>query len=389
MTGGLFYTAISLDLLQLWTQDTVVSTVLDENGRIGYFVSPHGLGHASRASAVMGALLDIDPSIEFDIFSTVPSWFFESSLSKPFSYHETLTDIGLVQKTPFEEDVQKTVKRLDDFFPFGQNRIDSIASILLKKNCRLIICDISPMGIAVSRASGIPSVLIENFTWDWLYEAYAASDRGLHSHIEYLKGLFAEVDHHIQTEPVCCYRKADKVIPPISRKPRLSSKAVLEKLSIPQNAKVVMITMGGIPREYTIQHKLTENRTCVFVISGGSPSFRRSGNVVFLPYRSEFYHPDLIGASDVVIGKAGYSTLAEVYDAGVPFLFVTRPVFPESEVVSEFINMNMAGKGITEDQFEAGDWLSGLPGLFTLPKRRRVEKTGAQLAAEYIYGILK
>ena len=55
--------------------------------RIAYFISPHGYGHAARASAVMDAIHDISPSLRFEIFTTVPQWFFEQSLTGPFAYH--------------------------------------------------------------------------------------------------------------------------------------------------------------------------------------------------------------------------------------------------------------------------------------------------------------
>ncbi len=55
-----------------------------ETRRIAYFVTPHGYGHASRAAAVMAALLELDASIRFEIFTQVPAWFFESSLGESF-----------------------------------------------------------------------------------------------------------------------------------------------------------------------------------------------------------------------------------------------------------------------------------------------------------------
>ena len=73
--------------------------------RIAYFVSPHGFGHAARAAAVMQAISEIDASVEFEIFTTVPSWFFQDSMSASFNCHAVLTDIGLVQKTAFQADV--------------------------------------------------------------------------------------------------------------------------------------------------------------------------------------------------------------------------------------------------------------------------------------------
>jgi hypothetical protein len=70
-------------------------------GRIAFFISPHGFGHAARAASVMEALAQIDSSHQFDIFTTVPEWFFANCNSFAFQYHQLLTDIGLVQKTPF------------------------------------------------------------------------------------------------------------------------------------------------------------------------------------------------------------------------------------------------------------------------------------------------
>jgi len=54
--------------------------------RIAYFVTPHGFGHAARAAAVMVALQEIDPTIQFDIFTQVPRWFFQDSLVRNMRY---------------------------------------------------------------------------------------------------------------------------------------------------------------------------------------------------------------------------------------------------------------------------------------------------------------
>ena len=86
--------------------------------RIAYFVSPHGFGHAARAAAVMQAISDIDASVGFEIFTTVPSWFFQDSMSAPFNCHALLTDIGLVQKTAFQADLNKTMRQLKRFLAF-------------------------------------------------------------------------------------------------------------------------------------------------------------------------------------------------------------------------------------------------------------------------------
>ena len=212
---------------------------------IAYFISPHGFGHAARACAVMGAIGELDPAIAFDIFTTVPRRFFDQSLDAPFTYEPLLTDIGFVQKTPLLVDLPETVRRLDDFFPVDQNRIDSLAAGIKAKGCRIVLCDISPLGILVAEKAGVPSILIENFTWDWLYEGYRGEMPQIGRHTPYLKNLFERADYHIQTEPACLKSTADLTTYPVSRKPRISRKEVRESLGISGNRKMVMITMGG------------------------------------------------------------------------------------------------------------------------------------------------
>ena len=73
---------------------------------IACFVSPHGFGHAARACAVIEALSRSRPAFRFHIFTTVPRWFFAESLSGCFEYHLCCTDIGLVQVSPLEEDLE-------------------------------------------------------------------------------------------------------------------------------------------------------------------------------------------------------------------------------------------------------------------------------------------
>ena len=132
--------------------------------RVAYFVSPHGFGHAARAASVMEAIYEIETSIRFEIFTSVPSWFFQDSLSVPFAYHSLLTDVGMVQDSPLREDLGKTIQHLDDFLPFEPSLIGNLARQLKELKCKLIICDIAPMGILAAQGAGIPSVLVENFS---------------------------------------------------------------------------------------------------------------------------------------------------------------------------------------------------------------------------------
>ena len=356
--------------------------------RIAYFVSPHGFGHAARASAVMSSVYGMDPLVRFEVFTTIPSWFFEESVKSPYCYHPLMTDIGLVQETPLYADLAGTVERLNQFIPFEDSRISGLALKLDRLNCQLVICDIAPMGIAVALEGGLPSVLVENFTWDWVYQEYTEQHGQLKQHADYLGRLFSEADYHIQTQPVCSLKPVDLNTLPVSRRAESPRDEVRQGLGIPEGARIVLITMGGVPENFKSLTRLKLPEDLYLVVPGGSEVFRAHDHLITLPHHSNFFHPDLINAADAVVGKVGYSTLAEVYHGGAPFGYIKRSDFRESEILGAYIKKHMNGFAIGEESFRTGDWISDVPRLLEMPRIRRRAPNGAEQVAEFVCGVL-
>jgi UDP:flavonoid glycosyltransferase YjiC (YdhE family) len=336
----------------------------------------------------MAALRELDPALAFDIFTETPRWFFEDSLEDHFSLHSLLTDIGLVQESPLRINLKETLYRLDHFIPFSPSTIAELASHLRKSGCSFVLCDIAPIGILAAKDTGIPSVLVENFTWDWIYEAYVNEMAGLIPHIHCLKTLFSMADVHIQAEPVCKRQPVDLTTPPVSRKPRRGPDEIRKALVLPADAKAVLITMGGISANYPYLRDLEKRDDVYFIIPGASRNVRAQGNLILLPHRSGFFHPDLVQASDTVVGKVGYSTLAEVFHAGVPFGYIARPDFRESPFLASFIQEEMEGICIHEEDFNSAAWLSRLDDLLALPRSIRSVPNGAAEIALFLARLL-
>jgi UDP-N-acetylglucosamine:LPS N-acetylglucosamine transferase len=357
---------------------------------ISFFISPHGFGHAARGSAVIESLYDVDPLIRFDIFTSVPEWFFIDSLSASFRYHDMLTDIGLVQKSAFQEDIDETLRYLDGFLPFGRSRIVDLADRLKRSGAKLVVCDISPMGILAAKQAGIPSVLVENFTWDWIYQGYVSSDTRMEKHIDYLKEIFRSADYHVQAEPACDSLPADLIVKPVSRKVRTRGDEIRARLGIPAGRQVVLITTGGIPETFGFIDRLRKISGASFIFAGSDPGVdtKPFDNIISLPFHSDFYHPDLVSAADAVVGKVGYSTLSEVYHAGVPFGYISRLNFCESDKLVAYIQKHMAGIEIAEKEFRSGDFLSKLDDLLSITRVSRSETNGADQIAGFIADLL-
>ena len=336
----------------------------------------------------MAAMQQKQPRAHFHIFTQTPRWFFDESLTGPFTYHEAASDVGVAQRSPMQEDLPETLRRLEAFIPFGEERLENLARLLRQQGCQAVVCDISPLGIAAAKKAALPVVLIENFTWDWIYEAYLPRFPQFAPFIAMLKDVFEMADFHIQMAPVCRPRRGAKTFSqPASRAPRTPAARTRQKLNIAPGERTALISMGGIPQRFDFLERLKAFEDVRFIVPGGADEMVLCGNLALLPHHSDFYHPDLVAASDAVIGKAGYSTIAEAYHAGIPFGYVNRSGFREAEALEAFIRSELNGMEIPMQDFLTGNWGGCLSHLLALPRVPRRAPNGADLVADYLFSL--
>ena len=355
---------------------------------IGYFVTPHGFGHAARSAAVMRALQRRDESLAFEIFTTVPAWLFEDSGVDRATFHQVATDVGFVQATPLREDVPATLERLSTFLPFDSGLTGRLAERLTRSGCGLVVCDIAPLGIVAAQAAGLPAVLVENFTWDWIYQPYAVREPRFEEYRSYLGAVFDSADYRVRAEPACGEQRGDLQVAPIAREPRLGADVLRRRLGVKADRRLVLISMGGTVADRPTSLRSGGERGVHFVFAHGDGPPEYHADVTYLPTRSEFYHPDLINASDVVIGKIGYSTVAETFHCGVPFGFITRPGFRESDVLASFLMSGTDAIPITTEDYESGTWSAHLDALLDRPRRSQDAVNGADAVADFLLRLL-
>lgn len=352
---------------------------------VGCCVSAHGFGHAARVMAVMEELSGL-ADIELTVVSLVPEWFFRSSYSGTLSLFPLQTDVGLVQKTPLEVDIPLTLTRLSNFYPVSQDTVHTLASIFSK--CDLVVCDISPAGILAARKAKVPSVLVENFTWDWIYRGYSSFESELEPFISYLQEVNALADYRVQTMPVCNKVTGDLQVPPVARGFRESRDQIRRSLQVDGDTRMVLVSMGGVGIRTLPLEKMKKVENTVFVVSGYTGDMEQAPCMRFLAPDTSLFHPDLVAASDALIGKVGYSTLAEAYHADVPFGYVSRKDFRESDPLVTFIQKEMVGLEIDQQYFNQDQWVDMLPQLFALGKKGNSRQNGAIPCAHFLLSLI-
>jgi hypothetical protein len=311
----------------------------------------------------MNAIARTYSNVHFEIFTRVPVWFLQQSFDPGvrFDYHEVQTDVGFVQSSSMVEDYGATIEALGRLYPLSSELVSEIASFLSSRAVGVVLCDISVLGIEAAYKAGIPSVLIENFTWDWIYSGYVDVEPRFARFIDYLGPLYGQATLRVQAEPVCRRSNDVAVVSPIARRRRAAEGVVRELLGITSDATVVLCSMGGIAGKFSFVSRFESQPDVVFVLAGCEPSCDLPRNVKAIPHRSDFYHPDVVATADAVVGKVGYSTVAEAYFGRTQFLYVPRPLFAESEVMERFVQAELCGCPIAPDCYEDGSWIEDLP----------------------------
>ena len=352
--------------------------------RIGYFVSSHGFGHAARACAVMDKLWKLQTS-DFYIFTSTPDWFFKNSILFPFEYIKIQTDVGLIQSTPFEEDIEKTIFALEQFVPFSKIYYESFIHSVAQMNLDLILCDISPLGLWVAKQLRIPSVLIENFTWDWIYENYLDDYPELSKTISIFREIFQFPDLHFSCEPYCELSENSIIVPPVFREPKLQRKKIRKQLEIFGEDKLVLVTMGGIPIDQIGKgnHLIPENIKFLIPVNN-IDTHHSTENIIYLPHNHPYFHPDLVNASDLVIGKLGYSTIVEVYSLNKPFLYIGREHFRESKLLERFVREHLVAVEVDQASIFTLQTIEKIQNSFLETRISKTPINGAEQIAETI-----
>ena len=348
---------------------------------VAWFITAHGFGHATRSLAVMAAWRALDPQVGFHIFSKLPPALLDQSIAGGYQLHPCSYDVGLVQKDALSADLDATCVALEIMIPFDTAAVSREAQAIQKLGCLAVVCDVVAFGIAVGKRAGVPTALLENFTWDWIYEAFLPRWPRLTGPIAYLREWYAQVDLHLQTEPVCLPVEGATTTGPISRSQRNSRAQTRAALGIAPERKLVMLTMGGVQQPLDYLARLADFPHLTFLMPGQQATV---ANLLPPSCYSHLHHPDLIAAADLVIAKLGYSTVAEVHAAGTPLVYVARAGFRESACLAHFAKNTLAGIECSEASLRDGSWLEQSALWTQLSMREPCLEKGANQAAQVL-----
>jgi L-arabinokinase len=366
---------------------------------IVFYISGHGFGHASRTIEVINAILAMRPETRIGVRTAAPRWLFDLTVKGKVTFSTLETDTGVVQLDALTLDEADSIRRASAFHSDLVTRAASETRVLRELGAGLIVGDIPPLAFAVSASSGIPSIAIGNFTWDWVYADYPRV-RLAPSLLPAIRGAYAKAAMALRLPMSGGFESFSNVkdIPFIARHATKTREEVCKLLKLPHDKPIVLSSFGGygLPGLDTDAlakfKKYTVVATATVPLSRArkdTPTTERKGSYISINeeamYDAGVRYEDLVGAAEVVVTKPGYGIIAECIANDTAILYTTRGHFPEYDVLVEEMPKHLRSAFLAQDDVLAGKWESAVDKLRAQQKpKKKPETNGAEVAADIL-----
>jgi uncharacterized protein (TIGR00661 family) len=330
--------------------------------KICFYTSDYGYGHAARDIALIKRITK-EGLAEVTVKTEKAFDFMRQSLPGCDVIRQC-NDMGPVYKNDsIMIDCDLTEKALEGWISSWDRYIRAEMSFCREKGIDLIISDIAPQPFLVAEGLGVPGIGFSNFTWHYIFsnllgtrpaterlkEAYEAGDMAMVLPFHEEMRLF----------------QARKEISLVSRDFTVRRDAMRAKLGL--SGGEILIHMGagmslhtGIFRrlkDIDLNHKKLLLSSDV-ELPGGLPPEK----LLRIP-STETESQNYLAASDMIVSKAGYSTVSEAIRGRVPMFLFRREGYEEDSLIVRAVEELGIGREIGLDDFAEGEWIEGVDDL--------------------------
>lgn len=226
---------------------------------------------------------------------------YEGSIVYDTSYY----DVGLILKaTTYEVDITMLSNNIKQYLNNWNTYIEHECKFLLQENISVVISDIVPWVLIAAKKSNIPSILLCNFTWYEMYKDYLSADLYMPYYDAY--NCADKVFLYAFGNPsILGYYKNIEQVSLVSRcTDQHNIETILDKYERP----FLFVSVGKSIVMNSI-YNVSAFKGTVFATAGVT---LEGENVIQLP-PDTINTQDYICASDYVISKTGWSSLAEIF----------------------------------------------------------------------------
>lgn len=308
------------------------------SAHLAFYVSAHGLGHATRSRSVIGELLGrfrvtVVSSIEANFFGPPQSGLRGRCLA---------ADVGMVQRDPIHVDLAASLEKNLDFLSGWERRRQAEREFLQAQGVDLVVSDSAALPLQAAADLGLPGLALASFGWHHIYQPYARSDPRWEPLVEACSRAYSRATALLQ------YPLSRPILEIQERIPVGLVARPGRRQALPGGAPRVLLALPGVDYDRDRAHSLSWTVL--------TPSFP---GISFV---------DLVASVDVVLAKPGFGIVSDCLVHGCPLVFVPRPDFAESEWLEPAIQSQLPSARLSLEDFQRGNWLEALEKASSAPK---------------------
>lgn len=323
-------------------------------------------------------------------------WLFERTVRVPFTLLPGECDTGVVQIDSLRLDEDATVAHASEFYTTFESRVADETALLDREEVRLVISDAPPLACEAAKGSGVPCIVLSNFTWDWIYEHYAERFEGARHVLALIREAYAEAAEGWRLPLGGGFGSFATVrdLPFVARHATRSREDVLRLLGVDGGRPLALASFGGYGLDDFDWARLDCRDHWTVVTTGREGTGTLPAGIAYVDearmYDAGLRYEDLVGAVDVVVTKPGYGIVSECVANDTAMLYTSRGHFPEYDVMVRKMPRLLRSAYLDQEALLAGRWLEPLNALRAAPPPPERPRTdGAEVASALIAGYLE
>jgi len=352
---------------------------------IAYYITPHGFGHAVRSLEVIRSLLEHEASPEILLVSDLPDFLVEENVRRALPQRRKRLDVGLIQKDSLRIDFDASLTVLEDLHRNSEELIREEVGFLKSRGVRGVVSDIPFLPFHAASRCGIPALGVGNFTWDWIYEAYARTDPRWDPLVAWSREGYRRGDLllRLPMHGDCSVFPRIEDVPLVARKAARPRGEIRELLGGGGERKIYLISFAALDLDEEALKRLERLDDAVFIFK--RPLDFRLSNGRSLDSFGSLSYADVIAAVDAVITKPGYGIVSDCLAHGTPIVYTDRGPFPEYPILVREMERHLTTVYIPSEELYSGNWEPAIHRIQSLPRRApRLRDDGAAFCARRI-----
>ncbi len=308
------------------------------------------------------------------LVTDLPETFLRNRLSGiPFVVRPAVFDVGMVQLDSVRVDVPETLRRAMDLVLHRSELLDRETAFLRAQDAGLVVCDIPSIPLEAAEQVGIPRLAVGNFSWNWIYSAFADQDTRWREVMQVFEEGYAKSDLLLRlpfAEEMTAFPRQRDI--PIVAEPGTARRDALAALTgAPTDRRWVLLSFSSLDWDEEALREVEAMEEYAFFTVRPLEWKRKN---LFPVDRERMPFSDVIASVDIVVTKPGFGVLSECVVNRKPMVYVDRTDFLEYPILEEAVQRYLQHQHIPAEQLYRGVLHEALERVLSNPEPQ--EKPG-------------